>query len=457
VSDDPLVGCLLAGKFLVKRCIGRGGMGAVYEAENIAFGKRVAIKIIEPEFAASSEMAERFRNEARAASRIESEHIVQVFDTGEDPDRGLYMVMELLLGEDLASRLERETVLAPEIVTAIGVQTARTLAQAHEAGVVHRDLKPANLFLTTRSDGALHVKILDFGISKLQRAELGEAGGGGGKPGALTKVGTLLGTPQYMSPEQAQGLAVDALSDVWSLGAVLYEALAGRPAFADTQTNEQMIIQIVTRKPEPLSTVAPWVPGALAEVVHAALTLDLAARLPSAARFAQDLAAARSQGSAATSIEAPSASVPVRAVSAALAFQPTVGSAAAKPTIGATVIDAPARSAATRPVLITLLVALGLVGSALLVRAVGGRGSGVAAAPSSGLVLTAMATASSPPALEPAPRASVVEPVVTPGPSPTEPAASSSSRPSAPTSKPRPQPSPRNPPTNGVGHVKAYE
>ncbi len=371
MSDEALVGALLAGKYRLKRCIGRGGMGAVYEAENVDFGKRVAIKIIEREVAASSEMATRFRREARAASAVESDHIVHVFDVGEDDALGLYLVMELLSGEDLAARLTREKKLPPEVVTAVGVQTARTLAQAHEAGVVHRDLKPANLFLTTRTDGAIHVKILDFGISKLHRAEPAEGAPEGdpssAKASTLTKVGTLLGTPQYMSPEQAQGLPVDARSDVWSLGAVLYEALAGQPAFADTRTHEQMIIQIVTKKPAPLADIAPWVPRPVADAVHAALTHDLDARIQSAwvASPRRSPLATRRSGRRRRRRQAPS---PRRSVVEAPGATSLVA-APAKPTIGATVVDAPARSPATKPVAIALLVAVASLGIAALVRA----------------------------------------------------------------------------------------
>src|SRR3954470_24472138 len=146
-------GTLVAGKYRVKRRIGAGGMGAVYEGEHIEIGKRVAIKVIEHEHARSSELAARFKREARAASAVESEHIVQVFDVGSDEKIGLYMVMELLVGEDLASRLEKAGGPIPtdEAVT-IATQTGRALAKAHGAGVVHRDLKPANLYLTRRED-----------------------------------------------------------------------------------------------------------------------------------------------------------------------------------------------------------------------------------------------------------------------------------------------------------------
>jgi serine/threonine protein kinase len=288
---EDLVGSMIAGKYRVKRRIGAGGMGAVYEGEHVEIGKRVAIKVIEHEHARSDELAARFRREARAASAVESEHIVQVFDVGTDEKAGLFMVMEMLSGEDLATRLEKAGGRLPvdDAVTII-VQAARALAKAHAAGVVHRDLKPANLFLTSREDGSVCVKLLDFGISKLVRPESGATSS------SLTREGSVMGTPMYMSPEQAQGLAVDPRTDLWSLGAVLYEALAGQRPYADRDTYEQMIVQIVTQKPKPLREVAPHVGEELARVVEATLVHELDARMSDAATFARQLGEAAGKG-----------------------------------------------------------------------------------------------------------------------------------------------------------------
>ncbi|MDB4934196.1 MAG: Serine/threonine protein kinase [Labilithrix sp.] len=277
---------LVAGKYRIKRRIGAGGMGAVYEGEHVEIGKRVAIKVIEQQHARSDELAARFRREARAASAVESEHIVHVFDVGHDDTVGLYMVMEFLVGEDLSSRLEKAGGRIPvEEAITIATQAARALGKAHAAGVVHRDLKPANLFLTTREDGSVSVKILDFGISKLIRP------GSDAKSSNLTREGSVMGTPTYMSPEQAQGLPVDARSDIWSLASVLYEALSGQTPFAPRDTYEQMIVQIVTQRPKPLRDVAAWVPEPIARLVDAAL-VDVATRPSDAGAFAKQLAAA---------------------------------------------------------------------------------------------------------------------------------------------------------------------
>jgi serine/threonine-protein kinase len=289
--SDSLIGTMIAGKYRIHRLLGTGGMGAVYAGEHLEIGKRVAIKVINESHANSPEVAARFRREARAASAVESASIVHVFDVGHDPVAGLYMVMEYLDGEDLASRLGRETKISAEDVVAIGFQSCRALAKAHAAGVIHRDLKPANIYLTTREDDSLLVKILDFGISKLlnDAAAASQRSNQLEEKKALTRMGAAIGTPQYMSPEQAQGLELDQRSDVWSMGACLYEALAGKPLYDELGTYEQTIIRIVMTPAAPLGQVAPWVPRALAEVVDAALVHDVNKRIPDCATFARRL------------------------------------------------------------------------------------------------------------------------------------------------------------------------
>jgi serine/threonine-protein kinase len=287
------VGTTIAGKYRLRRLIGVGGMGSVYEGQHLDLAKRVAVKIIESGSELSPELATRFKREARAASAVESENIVQVFDVGRDPVVGLYMVMEFLQGEDLEVRLRKQLGrrLDPVLAAQVGYQAARALAKAHEARVIHRDLKPANLFLTDREDGTLRVKILDFGISKLLASTASVASLEGVME--LTAAGVALGTPQYMSPEQAQGLTtVDHRSDVWGLGVVLYEALAGAPAYPELKTYQETIMKILTERPPLLSKIAPWVPAELARVVHAAIEHDVDKRLPNSTTFAEQIAAA---------------------------------------------------------------------------------------------------------------------------------------------------------------------
>lgn len=294
-EEARAIGAVLAGKYEVKRLIGKGGMGSVYEGVHRDIGKRVAIKLLETEHSRAEEIAARFRREGRAASRIESEHVVQVFDVGEDPTHGLYMVMEFLVGEDLAARLEREKLLDVPVAVDIAWQTARGLAKAHAAGVIHRDLKPGNIFLGQRDDGSTVVKLVDFGISKLVVDEVtgapssvnGEEPPKSSQP--ITRHGSAVGTPQYMSPEQAQGHAIDQRADIWALGAVLYEMLAGRPAYDLLDNYEQTIFAIVLRKPPPLAEVAPWVPGPVVAILDKALDHDLAQRMPDCSTFARML------------------------------------------------------------------------------------------------------------------------------------------------------------------------
>ena len=271
---SSLVGLAVGGKYEVRRVLGIGGMGVVCEAVHLDLGKKVAIKLIDKTMKESELIVARFRREAFALGQIQSEHIVDVFDVGADARVGLYMVMEHLPGEDLQSRLDRDKRLDLTTCVMIGHQMARGLEKAHAAGVIHRDLKPANVFLTTRDNGSLLVKLLDFGVSKL----LNDAGGA-----RITGSGAPIGTPLYMSPEQAEGKDdTDGRADIWSLGAVLYEALAGAPPFADRGSYHGTIVGILTSRPKLLHDAAPWVPHELAKVVDAMLVHDRNARIKTA-------------------------------------------------------------------------------------------------------------------------------------------------------------------------------
>jgi serine/threonine protein kinase len=287
---DRLGECV-AGKYELRSLLGVGAMGAVYESVHVDLGKRMAIKLLRPEFSGSPEVVARFRREARAASAIVSEHIAQIFDFGRDERLGLYMVIEYLNGEDLETRLAREHRVEARDAATIAWQAARGLARAHEAGVIHRDLKPANVFLTQRDDGSLLAKILDFGISKLERAKWASLSDGedDGEP-TLTEFGTTLGTPQYMSPEQCRGIQeLDGRTDVWSLCAVLYEMLAGQPAISDAGGFVAAMERIVSKDVRPLLELAPWVPEELAKVVDAGLVRNPEARIRDVSKLADRL------------------------------------------------------------------------------------------------------------------------------------------------------------------------
>jgi eukaryotic-like serine/threonine-protein kinase len=229
-GGDPLVGCTLSDRYLIHRPIGEGGMGIVYEAEHVVIEKRVALKVLRDDFSKNEDVVERFRQEAKSASRIGHEHIVDISDFGETPGGQSYFVMEYLEGEDLASLLEREGTVAPDRAVTIALQCCQALGAAHRKGIVHRDMKPENVFLVRREDGQDFVKLVDFGIAKMSDIET--AGAPGRK---LTKTGMIFGTPEYMSPEQAAGRELDHRVDIYALGIILYEMLSGQvPFMGDT-------------------------------------------------------------------------------------------------------------------------------------------------------------------------------------------------------------------------------
>jgi eukaryotic-like serine/threonine-protein kinase len=275
--DDALVGTTIAEKYRVDRLIGRGGMGAVFEATNVSIGKRVALKFLDREAARDHEAVMRFQREAETASAVESAHIVHIFDSGSSGDGRPFLVMELLTGEDLRSALKREERVPLDDALHITAQVLRALARAHAAGIVHRDLKPDNVFLCRRDDDPMFVKIVDFGISKITRA--------GATADTLTRRGSVLGTAFYMSPEQAQAFPdIDGRTDLFSVGAILFEALTGRPPHVGT-VYEAVLIDICTKDAPDVREFAPEVPEAIADVIRRALQRDRDRRFESAADF----------------------------------------------------------------------------------------------------------------------------------------------------------------------------
>jgi serine/threonine-protein kinase len=225
---DPVPGTVVDGKYRVEKVLGEGGMGLVVSAVHLGLEQEVAIKFLLPEAMRSKVAVERFLREAKVAAKVRSEHVARVHDVGTTEDGGVpYIVMERLEGSDLGKLIDVEGALPIDEACEIAIQACEALAEVHAAGIVHRDLKPSNLFVTRKADGSPAVKLLDFGISKLTL--------GGDEPGidpALTQTATIMGSPSYMSPEQLRSTKeVDHRADVWSLGAVLYEAITGKPAF----------------------------------------------------------------------------------------------------------------------------------------------------------------------------------------------------------------------------------
>ncbi|HUB05491.1 MAG TPA: serine/threonine-protein kinase [Myxococcales bacterium] len=307
----------VVGGYRILESLGEGGMGRVFTAQQQRLGKRVALKVLRPEYASSPSAIKRFFQEAKAASCIENPHIVQVFDFGDD--QGLkccYLVMELLNGSDLARARDRDGPFPLSRSLSIIRQLGAGLAAAHARGIVHRDLKPENVFLVPDA-GSDFVKILDFGLAKLSESHFGQV--------SLSQQGVILGTPEYMSPEQAAGAPVDARSDVYSLATLFYWMVAGvLPLKAETV--QQLLIQRATEPASPLPRIASsgeTISPALREAVRRALERDPAKRTGGVREFVQSLEEALIPGSSAGRVSGRSARVwklvPVVAVTAVLA------------------------------------------------------------------------------------------------------------------------------------------
>jgi serine/threonine protein kinase len=278
------VGVLLDGKYQIVRFIGEGGMGTVYEALHAVVGRRFAVKFLHSELAQQEEILERFKREARTAGALESENIASVVDFGLAPDGIPFIVMELLVGEDLACFLAREGALPVVRAVNLIIQVCRGLDAAHAAGIVHRDLKPENQFVCRRGDGSDLVKILDFGIAKLSLA------GVDGPAASITRTGSTMGTPFYMSPEQARGAKeVDHRADIYGLGVILFEALTGQKPHPGDSYNA-ILYHILTQPPTLVTSLRSGLPPDLVDVLQRALSTDPDQRPASAMELARALA-----------------------------------------------------------------------------------------------------------------------------------------------------------------------
>ena len=278
----PAPGQMIAEKYEVEHILGQGGMGVVLAARHLDLGQRVAIKFMRAEYAQDALAAERFLREARASVALGSAHVARVLDVGRLETGAPYMVMEYLAGEDLEHVLRRNGPLPIPSAVGLVLQACDALAEAHAHGIVHRDLKPANLFVSTTTDGAPLIKVLDFGISK---AVVGE----GPDQASLTASGVVMGSPGYMSPEQVRSSRdVDLRGDIWSLGVILYELLSGVSPFVG-ETLGETFAKIISEDPTPLRQLRPDVPAGLARVVEGCLQRRLEARIDSIATLASKL------------------------------------------------------------------------------------------------------------------------------------------------------------------------
>jgi serine/threonine-protein kinase len=299
-ARDPIVGTVMAGKYRIDGVIGRGGMGAVYRATHVMLNKTVAIKTIKPDLIESTEMAQRFQREARAATSLEHPNIVTVYDLGQAEDGALYIAMEFVNGVNLKDVIRGSGPMPAARIARLLTQVSSALARAHRSHVVHRDLKPQNLMLAIDANGEERIKLLDFGIAK----SLEE-----GTTLQLTSAGYSLGTPHYMAPEQAMGQEVDGRADIYALGVILYEMLVGDVPF-NAASAPAILVMHLNDAPEPPSRRRPdlSITPALEAVALRCLEKDPAQRFQTAEEFSEALARAVPAGASAASLGAPEAS-----------------------------------------------------------------------------------------------------------------------------------------------------
>ena len=279
-GHQPVAGELLDGKYRIDRVLGIGGMGAVVAARHIALDQLVAIKYLLPEALAHPGVVERFAREARAAARIRGRHAARVIDVGQFKDGAPYMVIEHLDGHDLERHLRLNGPLSVEDAVRFVLETCEALAEAHRGRIVHRDLKPANLFLAEQPDKRAIVKVLDFGISKFEDE----------RTARLTASSEMLGTPHYMSPEQLRSSGdVDARSDLWAIGVILFELLSGRVPF-DGDGLPQIIAAVLYEQPLALSVLRPELPEGIASIIGRCLRKDRDERFASVVDLSMALA-----------------------------------------------------------------------------------------------------------------------------------------------------------------------
>ena len=282
-GSTDLIGSIIADRYLVLSKLGEGGMGQVYLAEHVKMGRKSAVKVMNPGTVNDADAISRFNREAANASRISHQHAAQVYDFGETPDGLIYLAMEYVEGEPLTDILARDGALPPERAGEIVRQTAEALAVAHDMGIVHRDLKPDNIMITKSRDGSDLVKVVDFGIAKAMNVEAQ----------MVTRTGLVVGTPEYMSPEQIAGDPLDGRSDIYSLGLVAFNILTGRLPFL-SKTAQESVIMRLTEPPRRLAEIRPEVPWspAVQAVMDRALQRDANLRYALASEFGRALSAA---------------------------------------------------------------------------------------------------------------------------------------------------------------------
>jgi serine/threonine-protein kinase len=277
-DQDPYLGCTIDNRYRVESLLGEGGMGVVYQCRHKIIDKKVAMKILRAELAREKEVTDRFLIEAKAASAIDNEHVIDISDFGQLPDGSAYFVMEFLDGVPLSAIIAEGRPLPTPRIVHLSLQLAKGLEAAHNAGIVHRDLKPDNIFLIRRAGNSEFVKVLDFGIAKVSTAATGR----------LTQAGSVFGTPHYMSPEQAAGAPVDHRGDIYAVGVILFELATGRLPF-EADNFMAILTQHIYKAPTlPRSLVAD-VPPELEAIILKCLSKKPEQRYQSMLEFAEDL------------------------------------------------------------------------------------------------------------------------------------------------------------------------
>ena len=284
-QDDgaDLIGSIIADRYHVIRKLGEGGMGQVYLAEHVKMGRKSAVKVMRPTMVQDADAISRFNREAANASRINHQHVAGIYDFGETKEGLIYLAMEYVEGEPLTEIVEQTGALPPERAAELTRQTGEALAVAHEMGIVHRDLKPDNVMVAKLRDGSDCVKVVDFGIAKAAAIESQK----------VTRTGLVVGTPEYMSPEQLSGDPLDGRSDIYSLGLVAFHMLTGALPFPSNTVQESMIMRL-TDQPQRLAVSRPEVPWTheVQAVMDRALQRDVSLRYQSASEFGRALVAA---------------------------------------------------------------------------------------------------------------------------------------------------------------------
>ena len=282
VSTDDRIGQVIGGRYKIEKVIGQGGFGAVYRAKHTATGDTIAIKVLRTAVEGQEDVVARFRHEAKTTSRLKHPNTVRVFDFGQMDDGNLFIAMEFLDGQTLTHLQAREGPLEPKRLARIAIQVLKALAEAHSKGLVHRDLKPDNIFLQTVHGEADFVKVLDFGIAKSLT---------GDQTADLTASGAIVGTPRYMSPEQASGMEVDARTDLYALGLILYEGLTGQTPFVADSPLSMLLRRVAEEPPRVEQSLRLPTPRGVCEVVRRAMARRPQERFSSAEEMAAALQA----------------------------------------------------------------------------------------------------------------------------------------------------------------------